>query len=86
MKHNIAGQGGSPASSSKGESKDGAKRSFVSGSRREPPHVRQNRQIQLISHCLLDVCRILKQEGWVDVLADEFSDAAAASEERVGGA
>lgn len=30
------------------------------------------RQVRLVAACLLDVSRLLKQEGWIDILDDEF--------------
>lgn len=33
---------------------------------------RHERQVRLVAACLVDLVRLLKQEGWVDVLDDEF--------------
>jgi len=32
--------------------------------------VRIDETVRTLRHCLLDVCRLLKQEGWIDVLDD----------------
>jgi len=32
--------------------------------------IRIDETVRTLRHCLLDVCRLLKQEGWIDVLDD----------------
>jgi len=51
------------------EAPDGPPRTRVTSPLR--PRQRSNAaEVRAVRHCLMDVCRLLKQEGWVDILED----------------